>query len=52
VLKDLGYAIELAESTDVDPHMAKQAGAYYSAAVEQGIGAQYFPAIIELIGKA
>ncbi|WCT75182.1 NAD(P)-dependent oxidoreductase [Sphingomonas naphthae] len=52
VLKDLGYAIEMAEGTGVDARMSKLAGEYYRAAVEQGIGAKYFPAIIELIGKA
>jgi len=51
VLKDLAYAIEMAEGTNVDARLAKRAGEYYAAAVEQGIGAKYFPAIIELIGK-
>lgn len=51
VLKDLGYAIEMAEGTGVDASLAKRAGEYYAAAVAQGIGAKYFPAIIELIGK-
>jgi 3-hydroxyisobutyrate dehydrogenase-like beta-hydroxyacid dehydrogenase len=49
VLKDLGYAIDLAEQCGVDPRLAKLAGAYYQAAVDAGIGEKYFPAIIELI---
>jgi 3-hydroxyisobutyrate dehydrogenase-like beta-hydroxyacid dehydrogenase len=51
VLKDLGYAIELAAQSGVDPKMAGLARSYYQAAVDQGIGDKYFPAIIELIGK-
>lgn len=50
-LKDLGYAIELAEQTGVDPRLPRLAAEYYGAAVEHGIGNKYFPAIIELIGK-
>jgi 3-hydroxyisobutyrate dehydrogenase-like beta-hydroxyacid dehydrogenase len=50
-LKDLGYAIELAESTGVEPRLPRLAESYYKAAVEQGIGDKYFPAIIELIGR-
>ncbi len=52
VLKDLGYAIELASQTGVDPKMAELARGYYRAAVDAGIGEKYFPAIIELIGKS
>lgn len=50
-LKDLGYAIELAEQMGVEPRLPRLASQYYEAAVEQGIGNKYFPAIIELIGK-
>lgn len=50
-LKDLGYAIELAEQTGVEPRLPRLAAQYYQSAVEQGIGSKYFPAIIELIGK-
>lgn len=50
-LKDLGYAIELAEQTGVEPRLPRLAAEYYEAAVERGIGNKYFPAIIELIGK-
>jgi 3-hydroxyisobutyrate dehydrogenase-like beta-hydroxyacid dehydrogenase len=50
-LKDLGYAIELAESCRVEPRLPKLAREYYEAAVDAGIGAKYFPAIIELIDR-
>ena len=48
-LKDLGYAIELAESMGVEPRVAKLAAEYYQAAVDRGIGDKYFPAIIEVV---
>jgi 3-hydroxyisobutyrate dehydrogenase-like beta-hydroxyacid dehydrogenase len=51
VLKDLGYAIELAKSTGVDPKLPNVAEGYYKGAVEAGFGAKYFPAIIELIDR-
>ena len=50
-LKDLGYAIELAESVGVEPRLPRLAAEYYRAAVEQGLGEKYFPAIIEVIDK-
>lgn len=50
-LKDLGYAIELAEQMGVEPKLPRLTAAYYQQAVDEGIGAQYFPAIIQLIGK-
>lgn len=50
-LKDLGYAIELAEQTGVEPRMARLAAAYYQQAVDEGIGEEYFPAIIKLVDK-
>ena len=51
VLKDLSYTIELAESFGVEPKLPHLVAQYYRAAVDAGIGAKYFPAIIELIGK-
>ncbi len=51
VLKDMGYAIDLADQIGVDPKMAQLARSYYQSAVDAGIGEKYFPAIIELIGK-
>lgn len=53
VLKDMGYAIELAGEMGVEPRMANRAAEYYKRAIDAGIGAKYFPAIIELVeGKA
>ena len=51
-LKDLGYAIELAGDMGVEPRMANRAAEYYRAAVDQGIGDKYFPAIIEVVDRA
>ena len=51
VLKDLGYSIELARSMGVDPQISDLAEKYYQAAVEQGYGGRYFPAVIEMIDK-
>jgi 3-hydroxyisobutyrate dehydrogenase-like beta-hydroxyacid dehydrogenase len=51
VLKDLGYAIELAGEMGVEPRMANRAAEYYKAAIDQGLGDKYFPAIIEVVDK-
>ncbi|MFV0295727.1 MAG: NAD(P)-dependent oxidoreductase [Hyphomicrobiaceae bacterium] len=51
VLKDLGYAIALAESMGVTPRLQKVTEQYYTSAIEAGLGEKYFPTIIELIGK-
>lgn len=51
VLKDLGYAIELAGELGVEPRMANRAAEYYKAAIDEGLGDKYFPAIIELVDK-
>ena len=51
MLKDLGYAIALAEAMGVDPQVSRVAERYYQAAVEQGYGGRYFPAVIEMIDK-
>jgi 3-hydroxyisobutyrate dehydrogenase-like beta-hydroxyacid dehydrogenase len=48
-LKDLGYAIDLAESVGVDPKLPRLSAQYYQDGVDAGIGEKYFPAIIELI---
>ena len=52
VLKDFGYALDLSEEAGVDARLAKLAAEYYRAAIDAGIGAKYFPAIIELIEGA
>lgn len=49
VLKDIGYALEMAQQAGVEPRMTTTAADYYKQAVDSGIGAKYFPAIIELI---
>ncbi len=51
VVKDLGYAIEMARSAGVEPKVAMLAEAYYQAAIDHGLGGRYFPAVIELIDK-
>jgi 3-hydroxyisobutyrate dehydrogenase-like beta-hydroxyacid dehydrogenase len=49
VLKDLGYTLELAEQMGVDPKVGRLAASYYQAAIDAGIGDEYFPAIIKLV---
>ncbi|MEO6716733.1 MAG: NAD(P)-dependent oxidoreductase [Novosphingobium sp.] len=51
-LKDLGYAIELAEQVGVEPRVARLAASFYRQAVDEGLGEEYFPAIIKLVDKA
>lgn len=50
-LKDLGYAIELAEQMGVEPRVARLAASFYARAVDQGFGEEYFPAIIKLVDE-
>jgi 3-hydroxyisobutyrate dehydrogenase-like beta-hydroxyacid dehydrogenase len=50
-LKDLGYAIELAEQVGVEPRVARLAASFYQEAVDGGFGEEYFPAIIKLVDK-
>ena len=50
-IKDLGYAIELAEQVGVEPRVARLAAAFYGEAVDAGLGEEYFPAIIKLVDK-
>lgn len=50
-LKDLGYAIELAEQMGIEPRVARLAASFYQEAVDEGIGEEYFPAIIKLVDK-
>jgi 3-hydroxyisobutyrate dehydrogenase-like beta-hydroxyacid dehydrogenase len=51
VLKDISYTLELAAQMGVDARVGKLAATYYQAAVDEGIGEKYFPAIIELVGR-
>ena len=50
-LKDLGYAIELAEQMGVEPRVARLAASFYERAVDAGFGEEYFPSIIKLVDK-
>ena len=50
-LKDLGYAIELAEQMGVEPRVARLTASFYSRAVDEGFGEEYFPAIIKLVDE-
>ena len=50
-LKDLGYAIDLAEQVGVEPRVASLAASFYRQAVDEGFGEEYFPAIIKLVDK-
>jgi 3-hydroxyisobutyrate dehydrogenase-like beta-hydroxyacid dehydrogenase len=50
-LKDLGYAIELAQQVGIEPRVAHLAAAFYQEAVDAGFGAEYFPSIIKLVDK-
>jgi 3-hydroxyisobutyrate dehydrogenase-like beta-hydroxyacid dehydrogenase len=52
VLKDLGYAIELAESMGIDPRLPRSIEKYYRDAIAQGLGEKYFPTIIDVIGES
>jgi 3-hydroxyisobutyrate dehydrogenase-like beta-hydroxyacid dehydrogenase len=52
VLKDLGYAMELAESVGVEPRLPRSIEKYYRDAIAQGLGEKYFPTIIDLIGNS
>jgi 3-hydroxyisobutyrate dehydrogenase-like beta-hydroxyacid dehydrogenase len=51
VLKDLGYAIELAEQMGVEPRLPRLAADYYQAAIDQGLGDKYFPAVVEVVAR-
>ena len=50
-LKDLGYAIDLAEQTGVEPRMPRLVAQYYQEAIDRGLGDKYFPVVVEVIGQ-
>ncbi len=50
-LKDLAYALALASQTGIDAGGARLARSRLEAAREAGLGAAYFPALIETIGR-
>lgn len=49
VLKDIGYAIELAEQMGVEPRLSRLAAGYYQAVIDQGRGDEYFPVVVEVL---
>ena len=49
VLKDISYVFDLAAETETPLPAAAKARAYYQAAVENGLGGRYFPAVIQLV---
>ncbi|WP_159983601.1 MULTISPECIES: NAD(P)-dependent oxidoreductase [unclassified Novosphingobium] len=51
-LKDLGYTIELAEQVGVEPRLPRMAAEFYQAAIDAGLGDNYFPGIIEVVDRA
>lgn len=50
-LKDLTYALELAEESGVDVRAGKLVREYFAQAIEAGLGEQYHPVIKTLIAK-
>jgi 3-hydroxyisobutyrate dehydrogenase-like beta-hydroxyacid dehydrogenase len=51
MLKDLSYALALAEQTGVDAAGAKHAAALLEAAIAAGDGDRYWPAIVKVVDK-
>lgn len=49
VLKDISYVFDLAADTGTALPAAAKARAYYQAAVDNGLGGKYFPAVIQLV---
>ncbi|MBF5004873.1 NAD(P)-dependent oxidoreductase [Diaphorobacter caeni] len=49
VLKDIGYVLELANSTGVDAQVTELAQRYYTATAQGGFSGRYYPAVIEVI---
>src|SRR6185312_543144 len=49
MLKDISYALEMAEDADVDAQEAKLGAGLLQRAVDQGLGAEYWPTIIKVI---
>ena len=48
-LKDLAYALELAEQQGIDASGARNASRLLEAAIAQGFGAQYFPTLLHVV---
>jgi 3-hydroxyisobutyrate dehydrogenase len=51
VLKDLSYALKLGEENGQPMDIGHLAWKYYSAMVEEGMGDEYFPAVLKLVEK-
>ncbi len=49
MLKDLGYALELAEAAGVEAPTARVAARRLREAIDAGLGDRYFPALLEVI---
>jgi 3-hydroxyisobutyrate dehydrogenase-like beta-hydroxyacid dehydrogenase len=51
MLKDLGYALDVARETGLKLESAELAQSLYRAAVRQGVGGRYFPVVRQVIEK-
>ena len=51
-LKDLRYALEMAQQSGVDARGAKTVQAWFDTAIAQGLGDRYHPVISTLVGQA
>jgi 3-hydroxyisobutyrate dehydrogenase-like beta-hydroxyacid dehydrogenase len=51
VLKDIGYALELAAQVGVSTHVTQLAQRYYTATAAHGWSGRYFPAVIEIVDR-
>jgi 3-hydroxyisobutyrate dehydrogenase-like beta-hydroxyacid dehydrogenase len=51
VLKDIGYALELAAQVGVSTHVTQLAQRYYTATAANGWSGRYFPAVIEIVDR-
>ncbi len=51
VLKDIGYALELAAQVGVTTHVTQLAQRYYTATAANGWSGRYFPAVIEIVDR-
>jgi 3-hydroxyisobutyrate dehydrogenase-like beta-hydroxyacid dehydrogenase len=51
VLKDIGYALELAAQMGVATHVTQLAQRYYTATAANGWSGRYFPAVIEIVDR-
>ena len=52
MLKDISYALEMAEHAKIDAQEAKLGAALLRRAVDKGLGAEYWPTIIKVIEQS